>query len=119
MPKLVKLYIQQVLIGFGLSAVFTTILIYFNIANLQRLIFGSSEGLLGLFLIFFFNGLLFAGVQFAIRIMRMGYEDDDDDDDDDRGMPIYDTRLIPIRISAGRDGRQARSDRGGVNFPRA
>ena len=118
MPKLVKLYIQQVLIGFGLSAVFTTILIYFDIGNLQRLVFGSSDGLLGLFLIFFFNGLVFAGVQFAIRIMRMGHEDDDDDDDD-RGMPIYDMRLTPIRISDRGDGRQARSDRGGVNFPRA
>jgi hypothetical protein len=130
MPKLVKLYIQQIFIGFGLSAIFTAILIYFDIGNLQRLVFGSSDGLLGLFLIFFFNGLVFAGVQFAIRIMRMGYEDDDDDDDD-RGMPIRMSDLAPIRIShqgethgaggqrSGRYGRQARSDRGGVNFPRA
>lgn len=99
MPKLIKLYIQQVLIGFGLSAAFTAILLYFDIANLQRLLLGSSDGLLGLFLIFFFNGLVFAGVQFAIRIMRMGYEDDDDDNDDDRGMPIRNGELIPIRIS--------------------
>lgn len=98
MPKLIKLYIQQVLIGFGLSAVFTAILIYFDIGNLQRLLLGSSDGLLGLFLIFFFNGLVFAGVQFAIRIMRMGHEDDDDDDDD-RGMPVGWDQLIPIRIS--------------------
>jgi hypothetical protein len=98
MPKLIKLYIQQVIIGFGLSAAFTAILVYFDIANLQRLLLGSSDGLLGLFLIFFFNGLVFAGVQFAIRIMRMGYEDDDDDDDD-RGMPIRTGELIPIRIS--------------------
>lgn len=99
MSKLVKLYIQQVLIGFGLSAIFTAILIYFNVANLQRLVFGSNDGLLGLFLIFFFNGLVFAGVQFAIRIMRMGYEDDDDDDDQ-RGTPIRDDGgMIPIRIS--------------------
>ncbi len=97
MPKLVKVYIQQVLIGFGLSAVFTVILLYFNVANLQRLLLGSSDGYLGLFLMFFFNGLVFAGVQFAIRIMRMGYEDDDDDDDD-RGMPVRaDFAPIPIR----------------------
>ncbi|MFU8898394.1 hypothetical protein LY56_00307 [Roseinatronobacter thiooxidans] len=104
MPKLIKLYIQQIFIGFGLSAVFTAILIYFDIGNLQRLLLGSSDGLLGLFLIFFFNGLVFAAVQFAIRIMRMGYEDDDDDDDD-RGMPIWNGKLIPIRISTrDRDG---------------
>ncbi len=99
MPKLVKVYIQQVAIGFGLSAVFTGILVYFDVANLQRLLLGSNDGLLGLFLIFFFNGLVFAGVQFAIRIMRMGYEDEDDDDDDDRGMPIRGFDPVPVRIS--------------------
>ncbi len=98
MPKLVKLYIQQVAIGFGLSAIFTVILLYFNVANLQRLLLGSTDGLLGLFLVFFFNGLIFAGAQFAIRIMRMGHEDDDDDDDH-RGPPVHvDRRLVPIRI---------------------
>ena len=77
---------------------FTAILIYFNIGNLQRLVFGSSDGLLGLFLIFFFNGLVFAGVQFAIRIMRMGFEDDDDDDDHG-GDGVRHTDPVPIRIS--------------------
>ena len=101
MPKLVRLYIQQVLIGFGLSAVFTAILVYFNVANLQRLLLGSSDGLLGLFLIFFFNGLVFAGVQFGIRIMRMGHEDDDDDDDD-RGMPVWNAQPVAIRSSDSR-----------------
>ncbi len=120
MPKLVKVYIQQVLIGFGLSAIFTGILIYFDIGNLQRLLFGSSDGLLGLFLVFFFNGLVFAGVQFAIRIMRMGYEEDDDDDDDDRGTPVRYTDPIPVPIAVREGSRgQARSDRGGMNFPRA
>ncbi|WP_245771027.1 hypothetical protein [Natronohydrobacter thiooxidans] len=99
MPKLVKLYIQQVLIGFGLSAVFTAILIYLDIGNLQRLVFGSGDGLLGLFLIFFFNGLVFAGVQFAIRIMRMGHEDDDDDDDDQGGTPVR-ADLKPVAVAA-------------------
>lgn len=98
MPKLIKVYMQQVAIGFGLSAIFTAILIYFNIGNLQRLVFGSSDGLLGLFLIFFFNGLVFAGVQFAIRIMRMGYEDDDDDDHHG-GDGVRYSDMVPIRIS--------------------
>ncbi|MBN2759170.1 MAG: hypothetical protein JXQ79_01610 [Rhodobacteraceae bacterium] len=102
MPKLVKVYLQQIAIGFGLSAVFTAILLYMNVGNLGHLVFNSSDGLLGLFLIFFFNGLVFAGVQFAIRIMRMGYEDDDDDDDD-RGTPIRVFDAEPIRIST-RDG---------------
>lgn len=98
MPKLVKVYIQQVAIGFALSALFTGILLYWNVANLRHLLLGSTEGWLGLFLIFFFNGLVFAGVQFAIRIMRMGHEQDDDDDDD-RGTPIRSRDPVPVRIS--------------------
>lgn len=99
MPKLVKVYIQQVAIGFLLSAVFTGILLYWNVANLRHLLLGSTEGWLGLFLIFFFNGLVFAGVQFAIRIMRMGYEDDDDDDDRG-GRAVRHTDPMPIRVEA-------------------
>lgn len=97
MPQLVKVYIQQIAIGFGLSAVFTAILLYMNIGNLRHLVLSSSDGLLGLFLIFFFNGLVFAGVQFAIRIMRMG-SDDDDDDDYRGGHRMRYTRPEPIRI---------------------
>lgn len=99
MPKLVKVYIQQVAIGFALSAVFTGILLYWNVANLRHLLLGSTEGWLGLFLIFFFNGLVFAGVQFAIRIMRMGYEDDDDDDPRG-GSHVRHTEPLAVRIGA-------------------
>ncbi|MCC5962783.1 MAG: hypothetical protein JJU09_06615 [Rhodobacteraceae bacterium] len=98
MPKLIKVYLQQIAIGFALSALFTALLVYFDVVGLRGLLLGSSDGLLGLFLIFFFNGLVFAGVQFAIRIMRMGYEDDDDDDDD-RGMPVRGFDPVPVRIS--------------------
>jgi hypothetical protein len=99
MPKLVKLYIQQIAIGFGLSAIFTAILLYMNVGNLGHLVFQSSDGLLGLFLIFFFNGLVFAAVQFGIRIMRMGHEDDDDDEPRG-GTRVRHTDLIPIRIKS-------------------
>lgn len=99
MPKLIKVYIQQVAIGFALSAVFTVILVWFDIAGLKRLLLNSPDGWLGAFLIFFFNGLVFAGVQFAIRIMRMGHEDDDDDDDQ-RGTPVRTLDPAPVRISA-------------------
>lgn len=98
MPQLVKVYIQQIAIGFALSALFTATLVFLDVAGLQRLLLGSSDGLLGLFLIFFFNGLVFAGVQFAIRIMRMG---DDDDDDDDRGGGRAILRVAePVRVLA-------------------
>jgi hypothetical protein len=106
MPKLIKVYLQQIAIGFGLSAVFTAILLYMNVGNLGHLVFHSSDGLLGLFLIFFFNGLVFAGVQFGIRIMRMGYEDDDDDEPRG-GTRVRHSDLIPIRIES-ENARQSR-----------
>ncbi|WP_010141950.1 hypothetical protein [Oceanicola sp. S124] len=94
MPKLVRLYITQCLIGFGISAVFTAGLIYFDVMGLQRLVLGSSDGLLGALLIFFSNGIVFAGVQFAISVMRL--------QEDDR--PHGGTRLPllaqPVRVEA-------------------
>lgn len=77
MPELVKLYIRQVAIGFGIAAVFVALLLGLNVANLRSLILNSSSGPLALFLLFFFNGIVFAGVQFAIAIMGMAENPDD------------------------------------------
>ncbi|MFP7673593.1 hypothetical protein ACG74X_09580 [Marivita sp. S0852] len=96
MPDLIKLYIRQTAIGFVLSAVFVTLLLYFNIVNLWHLVTHTDVGLLAVFLLWLFNGIVFAGVQFGISIMLMKY-DDDDDDDDHRGRPIS---LTPIRVEA-------------------
>ncbi|MBN9889392.1 hypothetical protein [Salipiger abyssi] len=71
MPRLVRLYILQVFAGFGLSTVFVGLLLWLNVANLYHLVTHSEAGLLAVFLLWLFNGLVFAGVQFAITIMRM------------------------------------------------
>nr|WP_114966310.1 hypothetical protein [Alkalilacustris brevis] len=71
MPQLVRLYIRQVAIGFAIAAGFVAMLLVFNVANLQHLIFNTQGGWLALFLLFFFNGLVFAGVQFGIAVMSM------------------------------------------------
>lgn len=75
MPRLVKLYIRHVLVGFGLSAVFVTALLWLNVANLRHLIFTSDVGWIAAIMLFMFNGVVFAGVQFAITIMRMAEDD--------------------------------------------
>jgi len=75
MPKLVSLYIRNVLFGFALSGVFVGALMYFNIANLWHLVNSSSMGWVAAVMLFMFNGIVFAGVQFAIAIMRMEHED--------------------------------------------
>ncbi|WP_037307646.1 hypothetical protein [Ruegeria halocynthiae] len=71
MPKLIRLYIRQVALGFVISAVFVGILLVLNVANLHDLITGSDVGLIALLMIWFMNGIVFAGVQFAYAIMSM------------------------------------------------
>ncbi len=105
MPDLIKMYIRQTAIGFALSAVFVTLLLYFNVVNLWHLVTHTDVGFLAVFLLWLFNGIVFAGVQFGISIMLMKY-DDDDDDDDHRGRPIT---LTPIRVEATAPRGKARN----------
>ena len=91
MPKLVKLYLVSVAIGFGLGAVFVAMLLWFDIAGLGRLVLASDSGWIAGLMLWVFNGILFAGAQFGIAVMRLGQ----DDDHTPRGG-----RLIPIRVPA-------------------
>ncbi|MGB3314036.1 MAG: hypothetical protein WBB85_06465 [Albidovulum sp.] len=75
MPALVRLYIRNVIIGFGLSAVFVTALLWLDIAGLWHLISTSPQGWIAVLMLFVFNGIVFAGVQFAIAIMRLGSDE--------------------------------------------
>lgn len=80
MPKLIRLYITHVAIGFGIAAAFVAMLLYFNIANLWHLVSSSDKGWLAVLILWLANGIVFAGVQFAIAVMRLK-----DDDDEPRG----------------------------------
>ncbi len=96
MPELVRLYIKQIFIGFGLSAIFVAGLLYTNVGNLWHLISTSDIGLIAVAMLFMFHGVVFAGVQFAIVIMRM--EKTDDTPKGGTRAPIATT--IPIRVEA-------------------
>jgi len=71
MPELIRLYIRHALIGFAISAVFVSALLYLNIANLWHLVSTSNLGWIAVVMLFVANGIVFAGVQFGIQIMRM------------------------------------------------
>lgn len=105
MPDLIKHYIRHSVIGFALSAAFVSLLLYFNVANLWHLVTHTDVGFLAVFLLWLFNGIVFAGVQFGISIMSMRYDEDDDDDDDHRGMMI---RTVPIPVERTGTSRQNR-----------
>jgi hypothetical protein len=103
MPKLIRLYITQVAIGFGIAGVFVAMLLWFNVANLWHLVSHSDKGVLAVLILWMANGIVFAGVQFAIAVMRMK----DDDDDEPRGghrqrIMQREYAVIPVRSDQGR-----------------
>merc|ERR1711916_236707 len=71
MPKLISLYIRQVLIGFAIAALFVAMLLWFDVGGLWGLISKDPAGPVAVFMLWISNGIVFAGVQFAIRIMLM------------------------------------------------
>ncbi len=95
MPRLVRMYMLNVAIGFGLSAVFTALLLWLDVARLGHLVSHTSEGWIAALMLFVFNGIVFAGVQFAIAVMRM------EEKEPRGGKPL---RLEPVTIPV-RSGR--------------
>ena len=77
MPKLVRLYIRNVLIGFGVAAVFVGGLLWLNVMNLWHLVSTSDVGVLAVVVLWFAHGIVFAGVQFGWAVMAMAERDDD------------------------------------------
>ena len=99
MPDLLKLYLRQCAIGFGIAAVFVALLLVFNVANLWGLISGSNVGLLAAFMLWFFNGIVFAGVQFAYVIMSMAERKPSGP----RGGNRLRLQMAPVRVEKRRD----------------
>ncbi len=93
MPKLIRFYIINCVIGFAVAGVFTALILWFNVANMWHLVSGSDIGLMAVVVFWVLNGIVFAGVQFAVAIMLM--DDSDDDDDEPRGG-----MMIPVRAAA-------------------
>ena len=93
MPKLIRFYIINCIIGFTLSAIFVTAIMWFNVANLWHLVSGSDIGLMAIVVFWVLNGIVFAGVQFGVAVMLMA-DSDDKDGGPRRGM------LIPLRVPA-------------------
>jgi len=101
MPKLISLYIRQVFVGFALSGLFVGALLYLNVANLWHLVSTSSMGWVAVVMLYMFHGVVFAGVQFAIVIMRM--ESRDDDPQGGKKAPV--ATNIPARVQTPAHGK--------------
>lgn len=99
MPRLVRLYITHVLIGFVLAVIFTGLLIWLDVAHLRHLILSTPSGGLAAAMLIVFNGIVFAGVQFGIAVMRLSHPDDPPH----RGRPIRERaisgQVIPSKVA--------------------
>ncbi len=96
MPKLVRLYVVNVLIGFALALAFVTSLVWLDVANLRHLILETDKGYLAFALLVLSNGIVFAGAQFAIAVMRLA----EDVDRPSGGHRAPRGTLQPIRVEA-------------------
>jgi hypothetical protein len=104
MPKLIRLYIVNVAIGFGVALAFVSGLVWFDVANLRHLIFASDQGLLAFVLMVMFHGVVFGGVQFAIAVMRLA----EDDTGPKGGRRQPQATNIPARVSVAAGGPSRR-----------
>ena len=102
MPKLIKLYITSVAFGFGLSAAFLVLLLWQDIAGIRHLIFSSDLGYVAAAMMFVMNGVVFAGVQFAIAVMRLA-----EDPEGPSGGTRAPVTLRPIPVEANAKGKVA------------
>lgn len=104
MPKLVRLYINSVAIGFAISAAFVATVVALDVAGLRHLVLGTDMGWLAGLMMFFFNGIVFAGVQFGIRIMAMA----EDDHRPGRGLQAWGDNRIPVPVPVRAEVRRNR-----------
>lgn len=102
MPKLVRLYIVNVLIGLCLAVVFTGLLVALDVAHLRHLILSSPSGWLAALMLVVFNTIVFAGVQFGIAVMRMAEPPEPPSGGKRQSLPRPSTTAQPVRVNAGK-----------------
>ena len=77
LPRIVRLYILHSIVGFVLSAVFTALVLWFDIVGIGHLVAHVEGGWIAALVFFVLNGIVFAGVQTAIVIMTLDYDEPD------------------------------------------
>jgi len=73
-PHLMRIFFVSWAIGFGLSALFFALMIWFNLMNVGHLILHADGGYIMGIVFWVLSATLFGGVQFSLVIM--GYAED-------------------------------------------
>lgn len=76
MPKLIRLYIINVAIGFVIALAFVSAIVWLDVGGLKHLVAETEMGWLAFVMMVVFNGIVFAGVQFAYAVMSLAESDD-------------------------------------------
>lgn len=106
MPKLIRLYIVNVLIGFALALAFVVGLVWLDVGGLRHLILETPSGLLAFVLLVVSNGIVFAGAQFAIAVMRLA--EDESGPKGGHHRPLRVLTPIPVEAVAPRGAQRRR-----------
>ncbi len=99
MPKLIRLYIINVAIGFALALVFVSAVVWSDVGGLWHLVTGSEMGWLAFIMMVVFNGIVFAGVQFAYAVMSLAAPEDGPKGGKKQGVT---PALAPVHVEAKR-----------------
>ncbi len=75
LPRVVRLYILNCVFGFILSGTFTALILWLDVAGIGHLVTTVKGGGLAALVFFMLNGIVFAGVQTAIVVWSMEYDD--------------------------------------------
>lgn len=108
MPKLIRLYIRNVVIGWVIAAIFVAMLIGFDIAHLRHLVLETQYGWLAGLILWVSNAVVFAGVQFAIAVMRMAENDDGPRGGKRQPVRLDQPAMVPAEAPAPRKGMMPR-----------
>ncbi len=71
MPDILRLFIRNALIGFGIAAIFVAVLVWLDVNGLRGSLAGEDRLGLALFILWFGNGTFFAALQIAWAVMAL------------------------------------------------
>lgn len=99
MPKLIRLYIVNVAIGFALALAFVSALVWLDVGGLKHLVTETEMGWLAFMMMVVFNGIVFAGVQFGYAVMSLAEPDEGPKGGKKQGVT---TELARVHVGAKR-----------------
>ena len=97
MPAHIRLILKHAAIGFGISAAFTAMILYFNVGNLWHLVTNTAEGPIAVAMLVIFGGITFGSAQIGYVIMTMSNEDDAPTGGKRDTLQVPDALPVPVR----------------------